>query len=238
MSQRSTVLFAVGALAITVALSACASSDNSSAGTAEAIDLVGTWTTSETFSSAPEQPYLVLDADNAWRGSDGCNTVTGTWTLADDGTFSATSGPQTMIGCEGAPLPMVISTAVSVAVSGSTATFTDADGTATELVKATDASVGALAEPVGTWTVVDGVTGSFLTLAKDGSYSGNDGCNALTGEWKEADGSIAFTAGATTLMACENSTAWLTQIAKGHIQATTMTVQDATGLVLGQLETK
>ncbi|WP_394554044.1 META domain-containing protein [Agromyces sp. MMS24-JH15] len=56
-----------------------ASSDDSAS--VSGTGFVGTWGTAD-----PTQPHLVLGADGSLTGSDGCNTLMGTWELEDDGT--------------------------------------------------------------------------------------------------------------------------------------------------------
>ena len=50
--------------------------------------------------SRPDDPVLVFKPDGTWTGSDGCNDLQGTYSIGQRGAFSATSGPQHMIGCE------------------------------------------------------------------------------------------------------------------------------------------
>lgn len=49
------------------------------------------------------EAHLPVTADG-WSGSDGCNGQGGSWTLGGAGRLLATSGPQTIIGGEGAPV--------------------------------------------------------------------------------------------------------------------------------------
>jgi heat shock protein HslJ len=81
--------------------------------------LVGTWVIDQHFDS-PEQPFVSFVQDNTWSASDGCNLVRGTWELAADGTLTTTSGPQTMMACDGAPLPLAVTRGTRVVVDGDT----------------------------------------------------------------------------------------------------------------------
>jgi heat shock protein HslJ len=215
-------------------------SDSASrSGSAQPGAIVGTWVLDQTFDS-PEQPYVSFGQDNTWSASDGCNRVQGTWELAADGTLTTTSGPQTMMACDGAQLPLAVSRGTGVEVNGDTLViFSSFDSTETTLVRSTDSTVGPQGRPIGYWVESNTPTAPFLSIQADGRYSGNDGCNALTGTWDQADDeAIRFTAGAMTLMACEGVDTWLNQAAQGRVRAGVMTLQSAEGLVLGQLSAR
>ena len=198
--------------------------------------LVGTWVLDQSFDS-PEQPYVSFVQDNTWSASDGCNRVQGTWEVGSDGALTTTSGPQTMMACEGAQLPLAVSRSTRVEVDGDTLVIHSSyDSTVTTLVRSTDRTVGPQGLPIGYWVESNTPTAPFLSIQADGSYSGNDGCNVITGTWKQADDeAIVFTGGAMTLMACEGVDQWLSQAAQGRVQAGVMTLQSADGTVLGQL---
>lgn len=53
---------------------------------------------------ANEEAHLRFAADGSYTGSDGCNGQGGRYVLGSAGRFLATSGPQTLIGCDGAPV--------------------------------------------------------------------------------------------------------------------------------------
>jgi heat shock protein HslJ len=76
----------------------------------------------------PEDPVLVFKADGTWTGSDGCNGLQGTYSIGQRGTFSATVGPQHLIGCENVPHTGVLHAAKRIAISGDTLQFFGADG--------------------------------------------------------------------------------------------------------------
>jgi hypothetical protein len=67
---------------------------------AERTRLAGRWMPAEP-TRAPEPPHVELIADGAWTGSDGCNGAAGRWTSGADGILLATSGPTTLMACEG-----------------------------------------------------------------------------------------------------------------------------------------
>ncbi|MGZ0151277.1 META domain-containing protein [Kribbella sp. WER1] len=76
----------------------------------------------------PDDPVLVFKADGTWSGSDGCNGLQGTYSIGQRGAFSATVGPQHMIGCDNVPHTGVLTSAKRIAVSGDTLQFFAADG--------------------------------------------------------------------------------------------------------------
>lgn len=87
--------------------------------------------------------------------------------------------------------------------------------------------------PVGTWGEEDGPT---LTLAEDGTLSGSDGCNRLTGGWTQSEGQIDFGEVASTMMACEDIDTWLNGLATGTIKGSTLHILNASGTEIGTLE--
>lgn len=91
------------------------------------------------------------------------------------------------------------------------------------------------ADPVGTWgATADG--SPQLVLASDGTVTGTDGCNNMTGSWDEADGTVTFSPFATTMMACEGVDTWLSGAAAATIDANAMDIKDGTGTAIGTLD--
>lgn len=87
---------------------------------------------------------------------------------------------------------------------------------------------------VGSWGSTDhGKPG--LVIEADGSFSGTDGCNRLTGTGSIEGNSIVFGTIATTLMACEGVDTWLSRASRGLAGPHTLTIYDGTGSVIGTL---
>lgn len=76
----------------------------------------------------PDDPVLMFRPDGTWTGSDGCNGLQGTYSIGQRGEFTATSGPQHMIGCNNVPHTGVLMSAKRVAIDGDTLQFFGADG--------------------------------------------------------------------------------------------------------------
>jgi heat shock protein HslJ len=228
-------IYLAGAVLAASALVGCAGASSPSAPT-EA-DLVGTWALDEEFSS-PEQPFISFSEDGSWIASDGCNQVRGTWQLGEEGSLSTTSGPSTLMACEGAQLPLAMAQATAVEIDGELLILTSSgESTTTVLVRSTDPAVGPQGLPIGRWIESNTAGAPFLDFSADGSLSGNDGCNSMVGgTWAAApDGSVELVMGASTRMFCDGVDTWLNLATKGRILAQTMTLEDATGAVLGQL---
>lgn len=228
---------AAAALAAVVVLAGCAATPAPGArSTVEDAQLVGTWTVDATFDS-PEQPYIFFAEDGTWSASDGCNRVQGTWELGELGALTTTAGPSTLMACDGAQLPLAVEQADFVIVSGDTLTISStAESTTTELVRTDDPNVGPLGQPIGQWVDADRPEEVFLSLAADGTFAGNDGCNVLAGSWELTDDdAVAFSDVLSTLRYCEDVDTWLSLLALGRVQSGVMTIQDVDGVVLGQL---
>jgi len=127
--RRLRLVGAASAFAASLLLSACAFGGPASTPAATVIllpgGLVGTWT--EDGSKSLQQPYMSLEADGTFRGSDGCNTLVGTWTYTDSegvvlGDFSSTE-----IGCLG--IDTWLNQAATARVQADVMTVLSADGT-------------------------------------------------------------------------------------------------------------
>lgn len=92
-------------------------------------------------------------------------------------------------------------------------------------------------DPTGTWGDSSGTNTPYLTLEEDGTLTGSDGCNRLSGTWSvdEAD-QVEFENVASTKMACEGVDDWLSQLSVAEVSGDTMTVLGADGAEIGQLE--
>ena len=92
-------------------------------------------------------------------------------------------------------------------------------------------------DPAGTWGDPSAEAEPYLSLAEDGTLTGSDGCNRLSGSWSvdEAD-QVLFENVASTRMFCEGVDDWLSGLATAEISGTTMTVLGQDGSEIGQLE--
>jgi len=86
----------------------------------------------------------------------------------------------------------------------------------------------------GTWGT-DAQGQPQLVLAEDGSLSGTDGCNRLTGSWTEQGSTVDFGQVASTLMFCEGVDTWLVDLATGTVDGSTLHILDADGVEIGTL---
>ncbi|WP_382305207.1 META domain-containing protein [Herbiconiux sp. UC225_62] len=233
------------ALAAVLTLGACASggaAPSSEPGSGEAdpatgADLVGTWVTGESYDS-PDVPFLDFAEDGTWTGSDGCNGVQGEWAVAADGSLTVSAGPSTLIACDGAALPSMLSGAALALVDGESLLLTDADGaTVVTLVTAPAGTVpDAAARVIGTWSA-DAPDGAdvFLTFT-DGKVTGKDGCNNLMGSWSAGTGgSIVLSGLASTMMYCEGVDTWLSKAVGLTMDGGAAVVVDETGVQIGTL---
>jgi heat shock protein HslJ len=236
---------AVIGLAAALVLSACAagtstpsaSNGSGEADPATAADLVGVWVTGESYDS-PDVPFLDFADDGTWTGSDGCNGAQGEWAVAADGSLSVSAGPSTLIACDGAALPSMLTTASLALIDDGSLALTDEDGSVVvTLIRAPEGTVPEAAGGViGTWSA-DAPQGSevFLTFT-DGKVTGKDGCNNLMGSWSAGDGSTVVLAGlASTMMYCEGVDTWLSKAVELRLDGDTAIVLDDGGAQIGTL---
>ena len=113
MNHKLKSLLAAAALAAaTLTLVGCASGDTSKA--------QGTWGTA----NVTGEPWLVLEADGSFNGSDGCNGVFGTYTVSSD-TVTLDDMGSTLMFCEG--VDTWLSNAATARIDDNTMTVMNAD---------------------------------------------------------------------------------------------------------------
>lgn len=220
-----------------LALSGCASGTAPAAATAE--DLAGYWVPTESYETSP---YLHLTEDGEWSGSDGCNTVTGTWSVGEAGALTVEAGPSTLMACEGEALPMYFAQAARARIDGKTLVLADRDDR--ELV-VLEAGVAPSESPepaadvpaVGTWVGAAPATGTApeLVLEADGKISGTDGCNRLMGGWTAQDDRVVIGPLAGTRMACDGVDTWLSRGETVVVEGSELVVFDVASTEIGRL---
>jgi heat shock protein HslJ len=231
--RRARVLATVAAAGAALLLAGCAGSSGSATPPTplDPAEVAGVWAdTSET-----PAPSLMLAPDGSLTGTDGCNRLTGTWELDDDGTIEFGDFAATRMACEG--VDTWLSGAEDATVSGTTMTvFGAKDREIGTLERTGDAdAIAASAAFVGTWGPND-ASQPHLVIADDGRFSGGDGCNALVGGWQVDDEGIEFESTATTLMACPGATQQLGMLHSATVDGDSLTVLDEAGEVLIVLE--
>lgn len=72
--------------------------------------------------------HVEFTSDGRYTGSDGCNGTMGRWAVGAAGELLATSGPSTLMWCEGAPVPFWVSHAKRVGFDGASLVLFDIEG--------------------------------------------------------------------------------------------------------------
>lgn len=77
-------------------------------------------------STKANAPFLSISADRKFSGSDGCNTLVGSWATGTDATTSFGHVASTMMACEG--VDTWLTGIASATITGSKMTILGADG--------------------------------------------------------------------------------------------------------------
>ncbi len=77
--------------------------------------LLGRWTPTD--DSAGGRAFVEFTDNGHWTGSDGCNTLHGTWTVSADGAFVADADPTTLMACENVPIAEWLTQAIHARVT-------------------------------------------------------------------------------------------------------------------------
>jgi heat shock protein HslJ len=91
------------------------------------------------------------------------------------------------------------------------------------------------ASAVGTWGSTEAMQPN-LEIAEDGTVSGTDGCNQLSGSWEETDDGVTFGPFAATQMICGDVDTWLSSAASATVDGDELVVKDQSGTEIGTLE--
>jgi hypothetical protein len=77
--------------------------------------------------AAAGRAYVEFKDDRTWTGSDGCNGNGGRWT-ATASSMLATTGPSTLMACDGAPVPAWLSSTATAGLAGDVLVLLDPTG--------------------------------------------------------------------------------------------------------------
>ncbi len=83
--------------------------------------VIGTWQLAGIDTNAAtygDRPIVRFDNDGSWTGSDGCNGLGGTWRVTEDGSFAASPGAQTLIGCHNVDYGGILADAARIEIHG------------------------------------------------------------------------------------------------------------------------
>ena len=76
----------------------------------------------------PDDPTLTFRTDGTWTGSDGCNSIGGTFTIGQRGEFTSHAMGQRLIGCDNVPHTAVLAAARRITADPATLQFYAGDG--------------------------------------------------------------------------------------------------------------
>lgn len=100
----------------------------------------------------------------------------------------------------------------------------------------TEAPMSSMEEQVlGNW-LSDEAGDPHLEFSEDGTVSGTDGCNGLAGDYVVEEEAVSVKLGASTLKACQGVDDWLRGVKTVTVDDDMMTVMNADGDEIGQLQ--
>ena len=153
--------------------------------------------------------------DGKISGSAGCNRYSGTYTVSGSSITISSSIASTMMMCDDAIMEQenaylkALPEAKTYEIKGDQLTLTGADKTSLASYKAqsqelSGSSWETTAYNNGKQAVIGMLDGTTLTadFGKDGTLSGNSGCNTYSGEYKVSGNQITIGPLASTMMAC------------------------------------
>ena len=167
-------------------------------------NLPGTWVTSEEH-SAPIEPFLAVDKNGVWLASDGCNVVQGTWKA--DKELVVTSGPSTLIACDGVAVPSAFANVKEVEFTKEG--WLVLDGKMTLRLSFGAPAMEAPTVYLRAWGPEGSADEPWIKFNPDGTFNAFDGCNVLGGEYTHDYGVLDLSFGMSTKKYCEGVDDWL-----------------------------
>lgn len=245
------IVVSLGICAAMMVLSACATAASQTGGGG---DLTGkVWALTELKGTPPAAGVGIsaqFSSDGKVSGSAGCNRYNGTYTISGNSITFSSPMATTMMMCEQAVMEQesaylqALGEAKTYAVNGDQLTLAGADKTSLVIYNAqsqdlTGTSWEATGYNNGKQAVVGVQAGTTLTadFGKDGTLSGNSGCNTYSGGYKVNGDQITIGPLASSMMACEEPAGVMEQEAQYLAALQSAATYQIEGNVL-QLRTK
>ena len=97
--------------------------------------------------------------------------------------------------------------------------------------------IGTVTDAAGSWGSSTTQGQAYLDLDDDGSATGSDGCNTVTGTWSNTSEGVSFAPWATTRMYCPEVDPWLATSVAALVQdGDTMIFLDQYNVQVGTLQ--
>ncbi|MGE5375849.1 MAG: META domain-containing protein [Bacteroidota bacterium] len=209
------LLFSIAVVLALVALAGCSSSASPSGGT-----LTGqVWALTDLAGKAPLKDTgitIQFSTDNTVSGSSGCNQYNGTYT-ASGSSLAIKLGASTMMACaqpvmdQESAYQKALGDVKAYTVSGDKLTLFGADNKEIASYKATSQDLAGTSWQVigynnGKQAVVSILAGTQMDIqfGKDGTVSGESGCNTYNGPYTVNGNQIKIGPLASTMMACSD----------------------------------
>lgn len=154
--------------------------------------IVGRW---QLPTPANQDAYVEFGPEGTFSASDGCNSVSGGWQLADDGAFNSKYTAMTQVGCDNDPVPEAVGNAVTAKVAGGELTLTDDKDNTTKLLRTGEAKATLIASWVGPASTT---STSLVGFNADGTWRGTTECSVYEGTWQ-----VKFTSEDSVLQAID-----------------------------------
>jgi heat shock protein HslJ len=210
------IIFSLSICAGMMLLAACSSSGSQTGGG----DLTGkVWALTELMGKPPTAGVGIsaeFSSDGKVSGSAGCNRYSGTYTVSGNSITISSSMATTMMMCDESVMEQesaylkALGEAKTYAVNGDQLTLTGADKASLAVYKAQSQDLSGTSWEAtgfnnGKQAVIGMLTGTTLTadFGKDGTLSGNAGCNTYSGAYKVNGDQITIGPLASTMMACD-----------------------------------
>ena len=244
------IIVSLGICAGMMILAACASPASQTGGG----DLTGkVWALTELKGMPPVAGAGIsaqFNSDGNVSGSAGCNRYSGTYTVSGNSITISSSMATTMMMCDESVMEQesaylkALAEAKTYAVKGDQLTLTDADKTSLAIYKAQSQDLSGTSWEVtgynnGKQAVTGTLAGTTLTadFGKDGSLSGNAGCNTYSGSYKVNGDQITIGPLASTMIVCDQPEGVMEQEAHYLVALQSAATYQIEGNVL-QLRTK
>lgn len=193
--------------------------------------LPGTWVSAESHNTEIE-PFLAVGKNGMWLASDGCNIQRGTWTTERGITVTAEEVVQPD-SCDGLDLPGIFLKATDIEFTEEGWLVLDGETTLRPSFGAP--AMETPAAYLGVWGEEGSDTNPMIVFNEDGTFTGFDGCNYLSGKYTHDFGVMDLGPMSATKKSCEGVDTWMSTSVSAYLHEGSLGFFMADGTLAGTL---